>query len=243
MIALSRPDSCLSDLTLDAWSSGELDTPASAQAAAHVTTCERCARRRADMDAVRADFYADAASFSAHAARYSAPHKPVRARGKLLGLGGAFLGLAAAFALLWLPSQPGNTRQKGGPSFGYFVKRGARVFEGDRNTRVQAGDLIRFTYSTVSPRYLAVFSWDSHEASLYFPEGTRAQRVQSELNVGLDFSVELDAEPSPEQVHALFCNERYELTPLLEALRSTGQLPVPTDCQDVVVTLHKALTP
>ncbi|HET8935568.1 MAG TPA: zf-HC2 domain-containing protein, partial [Polyangiales bacterium] len=219
--------------TFDAWSSGELDAQLREQAQAHVATCERCRLRHAELEGVRKEFYAAAPSFSAHAQR---------TRPKHVSKWVFSLALAAAVALIFTPGVRPGTRQKGGPSLGYFVKRGEQVFEGARDTALQPGDLIRFTFSSHEPRYLALFGWDSHTASVYFPANSEhAERVQSQMDVGLDFSVELDAAQSDEQVHALFCKGSYELRPLVAALQDTGQLPVPPDCQKVNVTLHKAL--
>lgn len=235
MMPLQRAEGCLTDLTLDAWSSGELNAQARERALSHVATCEHCRLRRAQLEAVREEFYAAAPSFSAHT-RLTRPK-----RGQHFSAGILSLALAAAIALIFTPALRPGTRQKGGPSLGYFVKRGGHVFEGDRDTALRPGDLIRFTYSTREPRYLALFGWDSESASIYFPTNNeRAARVQSSTDVGLDFSVELDAAHSDEQVHALFCHGSYELRPLLATLRDTGQLPVPPDCQKLSLTLHKA---
>lgn len=235
MMPLQRADGCLTDLTLDAWSGGELDAQARERALTHVATCERCRLRRAELEAVRKEFYAAAPSFRAHAQRTYPRRAPVVSRRVFS------LALAAAIALIFTPALRPGTRQKGGPSLGYFVKRGGDVFKGDRDTALRPGDLIRFTYSTQEPRYLALFGWDSESASIYFPANSeRAARVQSSTDVGLDFSVELDATHSNEQVYALFCHGSYELPSLLTALRATGQLPVPPDCQKLSLTLHKA---
>ena len=235
MMPMQRAEGCLTDLAFDAWSSGELDAQVRERAQAHVATCERCRLRHAELEAVRNEFYATAPSFSAHA-QSTRPKRSQHVSKWVFSLA-----LAAAVALIFTPGLRPGTRQKGGPSLGYFVKRGEQVFEGERDTTLQPGDLIRFTYSSREPRYLALFGWDSHTASVYFPTNSaHAERVQSQMDVGLDFSVELDAAQSDEQVHALFCNSSYELQPLVAALQETGQLPVPTDCQKVNVTLHKA---
>jgi hypothetical protein len=226
MMQLQRAEGCLTDLTFDAWSSGELNLQVRERAQAHVSTCERCRRRQAELDAVRKEFYAAAPSFKDHT-QHTRP-KPSHPASKWI----LPLALAAAIALILTPGLRPGTRQKGGPSLGYYVKRGEHVFEGDRDTALRPGDLIRFTCSSQEPRYLALFGWDSHSANIYFPANSeRATRVQSRADVGLDFSVELDAAPSDEQVHGLFCQSSYELRPLLTVLRETGQLPVPPDCQ------------
>ena len=235
MMTIQRADGCLTDLTFDAWSSGELTAQLREHALAHMASCERCRLRQAELEAERREFYAAAPSFKEHAQR-TRPKRSQHVSKWVFSLA-----LAAAMALIFTPSMRPVTRQKGGPSLGYFVKRGEQVFEGDRDTTLQPGDLIRFTYSSREPRYLALFGWDSQNASVYFPANSEhAERVQSQMDVGLDFSVELDAAPNDEQVHALFCKSSYELRPLVVALQDTGQLPVPPDCQKLNVTLRKA---
>jgi hypothetical protein len=245
MMPLQRAEGCLTDLTFDAWSSGELDMPGRERAATHVALCEHCRRRQAQLEAGRTEFYAAAPSFSEHTLPTLPALPTLRPAPKRPQRGIALASLAAlAATLFFMSSPPPGTRHKGGPSLGYFVKRGEHVFEGDRGTALQPGDLIRFTYSSQQPRYLALFGWDSRSASVYFPSNSdRAARVQSQADVGLDFSLELDATQSDEQVHALFCQDSYEIAAILQALRNTGQLPVPPNCQKISVSLRKALTP
>lgn len=237
MMPIQRAEGCLTDLTFDAWSSGELTDQLRERALAHIATCERCRLRQLELEAVREEFYAAAPSFNEHAGRTRPKRSPHVSKWVFSAA------LAAAIALMFTPGLRGpGTRQKGGPSLGYFVKRGEQVFEGERDTTLQPGDLIRFTYSSQEPRFLALFGWDSHKASVYFPANSEhAERVQSQMDVGLDFSLELDAAPSDEQVHALFCRSSFELQPLAAALQDTGQLPLPPDCQKLDVTLHKVL--
>jgi len=240
MMQLSRPAGCLSDLTLDSWSSGELGASASDRVDAHVAKCERCRKRHADLESVRADFYAAAPSFDA--LRLRAGKTKHRRQPVLLG-GGLALLLSAAAAWLFMPGVTPMTRPKGGPSLGYFVKRGDLVFQGEHDSTLHPGDLVRFTYSSGAPRYLALFSRDAQSSTLYFPTGDRAAPVQSDSDVGLDFSIELDEVLGDEQVWSLFCSESIELNPLLQTLRETGHLPVPSGCQELTLTLHKVARP
>jgi hypothetical protein len=222
---MTRPEGCVSDLALDAWSSDELEQPALERAIAHVAVCERCSERRGLLDADRSQYYAQAPSF---AARYAE-----RAPRKRWWSVGGLVAAAAAAALLF--SNTPATRLKGQPALGYFVKRGERVFPGDSGTEVHPGDLIRFTYSSERPRYLALLNRDSQKATVYLP----ATRVERGHEVALKFSVELDDTPGDESVHALFCPDTFELAPLLTMLDDTGRLSVPDSCQQSSLTLHK----
>jgi hypothetical protein len=244
MLQLSRPADCLTDLTLDLWTSGELSTLARARAASHMSACERCRRRHEALERERAAFYAAAPSFEAHAAALASGRKGVAPRRlSVVWFGSALTALAALVALALVPVATTRTRHKGGPSLGYFVKRGERVLQGERDTTVHPGDLIRFTYSTQQPRYLAIFGRDSQATSVYYPAGASAARVQAGSAVALDFSVELDDLLGEERVHALFCAHSFELAPLLASLDETGRLPVPNACQQVSLSLRKVPAP
>lgn len=240
MKPLSRPSGCLTDLTLDAWSSGDLDEVSQQRAVSHVATCGRCRQRQEALENTRTAFYTAAPSFEAHQARFAAGRRrQPRPALRMIAFGGALAALGAAAAVALMTMTPPTTRFKGAPSLGYFVKRGERVVPGDHNTVLHAGDLVRFTYSTQQPRYLALFNRDARAASVYYPSGAHAVRVGSGNQVALDFSVELDALLGDEQVHALFCADAFATAPLLQALTDTGQLPVPTSCQKATLTLHK----
>jgi hypothetical protein len=244
MKALSRPEGCLTDLMLDAWSSGELDAPQRARAIAHVATCERCRSRHEALEAERSVFYSAAPSFEAHAARFVAVRRTrPRPALRMFAFGGALAALGAAAAITLLTITPATTRFKGGPSLGYFVKRNERVVAGDRNAVLYPGDLVRFTYSAQQPRYLALFGRDARTTTVYYPSGASAVLVQSAHDVALDFSIELDGVLGDEQVHAIFCPDVFTLAPLRQALSDTGQLPVPNTCQKVSLTLHKVPRP
>jgi hypothetical protein len=246
MTQLGRPEGCLTDLTLDTWSGGELDRAATERASAHTAVCERCRCRRAVLDAERVAFYAAADSFSAHATQVrSGRHAQPRQAGRW-AFGGVLAALAATATLVLMPGRLPGTRQKGGPSLSFFVKRSDHVLSGSRSLALHPGDMIRFAYSSESPSYLALFNRDARSTGVYFPSGpgsSRAARVKSGSEVALDFSVELDDVLGDEQVHALFCPEPFELGSVLTKLRETGKLPVPTDCQDATLTLHKVRAP
>jgi hypothetical protein len=190
-----------------------------------VAACERCRERRGLLDADRSQYYTQSPSF---AARYG-----VRAPKKRWWGVGLAAAVAAAAALM-LNTGPA-TRLKGQPALGFFVKRGERVFPGDSSTQVHPGDLIRFTYSSEWPRYLALFNRDSQKAAVYLPP----TRVERGHDVALKFSVELDDTPGDETVHALFCPATFEFAPLLTVLSDTGRLSVPDNCQQSSLTLHK----
>jgi anti-sigma factor RsiW len=237
MRQLSRPETCLSDLSLDEWASGELDAADRERVTEHLADCARCRGRRDELERERATFYAAAPSWQSHALRAIPKRRAVL---RQVAFAATLAALAALVAVAVVPGREPYTQQKGGPSIGYFVKRDERVLLGDSATRLQPGDLLRFTYSSEQARYLALFSRDSRTASVYFPTGTRAVRVPAGREVALDFSVQLDDAPGDESVHGLFCAESFELEPLRAALAASGQLPVTGACRLHTLTLRKA---
>jgi hypothetical protein len=243
MRQLSRSEDCLSDLALDQWSNGELDGQERQQVEAHVATCPRCHAQHAELERKRAEFYAAAPSFEEHAARFvTAPNVGGRPR-RVAALAAGLAALAALAMIALRPSGLPITRSKGAPYIGYFVKRDNRIVPGSEATRLRPGDLLRFNYSSSREYYLALFNLDSREASVYFPSAPHAARVPSGSEIPLDFSVELDATPGVEHVHALFCEQRFELEPLRAALFASGRLPVPNGCHVNSLTLHKVAAP
>lgn len=243
MMQLDRAEGCVTDLTFDRWASGELSAPAREHTQAHVSTCARCRERRAALEAERAAFFAAAPSFNEHAARFAGKRQRGQARWGRYAIAGGVLALAAAALLAYIPRAAPGTRQKGGPSLGYFVKRGPQVLRADAGTGLHPGDLVRFTYNSKEPRYLALLSRDAQGANVYYPAGPRAQRVQSDKDVGLDFSVELDDTLGDEHVYGLFCRDVFEIAPVLRALRESGHVSAPDTCQLVSLTLHKVPAP
>jgi hypothetical protein len=243
MRQLSRSEDCLSDLVLDRWSTGELDAQERQRVESHVATCPRCHAQHAELERTRAEFYAAAPSFEQHAARFVTG---TRVRSRPQRVAALAAGLAALAALAVIALRPGGlpiTRSKGAPYIGYFVKREGRVVPGNEATSLRPGDLLRFTYSSNREYYLALFNLDSREASVYFPSAPQAAHVPSGSEIPLDFSVELDATPGVEHVHALFCEQRFELEPLRAALFASGRMPVPNGCHVNSLTLHKVAAP
>lgn len=235
---LSPPQDCVSDLSLDEWSSDELDAAASERVQTHVATCALCRSRHEELERERERFYASAPDFESHARLHAKPRERQQPRNaRLFALIGA-AAIAAAAGLMLLPHSDA-TRLKGGPSIGYFVKRGDRVRTGDAETVVHAGDFVRFTYSTEQGRYFALFNRDSRSTSVYYPAGDNSIRMDAGSHVPLEFSIELDDAPGEERVYGLFCEQRFELPQLRAALAATGDVPVPFGCVLDTLTLRK----
>jgi hypothetical protein len=104
---------------------------------------------------------------------------------------------------------------------------------------VQAGDYLRFMYSSDVPTFFALLNRDAHEATKYYPSADQAVRVPAGHDVALDFSIQLDGQPGAERVHALFCDQPQELESLRVALQVSGQLPPLPHCRVDVLTLAK----
>jgi hypothetical protein len=101
------------------------------------------------------------------------------------------------------------------------------------------GDQLRFTYSSARAAYLAVLGHDARAASVYFPSGESAVRVESGRDLPLDFSLELDAQLGEEQLYVVLCPSQYALSPLRAELEASGQLRGATGCLVERITLRK----
>ena len=165
---------------------------------------------------------------------------------------GASLAAVALAALGFLalrsglePGVPGDTRVKGGePRLGFYVKHGDEVRRGEPGESVRPGDALRFVYTSDRTFFIALFSRDARELSLYYPEGEHAIELAPGQDAALDFSVELDATPGTERVIALFCPQTFELEVARAALASTRasdrELPSAlAACHRVETELHK----
>jgi anti-sigma factor RsiW len=235
MRALSLPAGCLSDLVLDEWISGELDAARQGDVQRHLAACVRCAERHAAFSREQDAFLAAAPGFDACAEkagrtappRTRAPRRPMRS----LGFGAAALAACAIVLLALRPAGESSARTKGdGPHIGFFVKRGERVSRGQSGQAVQPGDLLRFTYSSDRPRYLALFNRDRHGASVYYPAGASAAQVAPGSGIALGFSVELDDSLGSERIYAVFCPEPFALEPLRAELARAAALQAPAGC-------------
>jgi hypothetical protein len=238
---LSDSADCVSDLELDEWASGELDPMTRDRTAQHVMACSHCRARHQEFERERAEFYAAAPTFESHARRFVPDRVSARRKRAPLLAAAGLAAIAAAVALAVVPDLR-ETRLKGGPSLGYFVKRDGKVWAGDSGTVLKPGDLLRFTYTSERDSYLAVLDHDARSTQLYFPKAARAAFTPAGVAVALDFSVELDDTPGEESVHALFCDTSVELAPVSAALESTGRLEPPDGCKVDTISVRKAGT-
>ena len=238
--ARERPEGCLSDLTFDAWFAGELAAGAAAAAEAHVAGCDRCERRRADLAAQRQEFFAVTPEIDWRPALDNRARNQ-RRRQTLIAL--ATFAAAAALAVLVsrVQEQPeGIVRSKGGPSVGFFVQRGGSFQRGGPGEVVYTGDHVRFAYTSDRPRYLAIYSLDSRgSASIFFPDGDRAERVPAGSDSSLSSAVELDDAPGLETVFAIFCDTEFSVEQLRKSLAERRTLEAPSGCSLDVLTWAK----
>jgi hypothetical protein len=182
-----------------------------------------------------------------HARRSRARHSPVRRLGAPVWLGLLVIALIGAFgSQLGSPERPGaatpadgGERLKGRSQVGFYIKRGSRVERGVNGGIAYPGDQLRFTYSSEHPAYLAVLGRDARSASVYFPSGDSAVRIEAGRHVPLDFSLELDAQLGEERLYVVLCPAEYGLAPLRAELEASGQLRAAADCFMERIALHK----
>jgi hypothetical protein len=223
------PSEHVSERQLDEWLGDALSDSERARIDQHLSHCAACRTRKQTIESANAQSHAQAPTFQ---------------RSKLAWLGAPLLAACAALAFLALrpstraPSD--HTRSQGAPRMGYYVKRGQDVSRGERRGTLHPGDALRFVYSADREYHLAIFSADARGVAVYFPSGPSAERVSAGQEVGLDFSVELDATLGRERVTALFCPEPFDIATVQELLSSGGSLPEPLAlCQSVSFDLNK----
>ena len=256
MQRMMHEPACISDLQLDEWGAGELDADEATLVEAHVAECAHCNARHVAFESVRVDFLKAAPSLNALTNRYDSKRtaKPklldsgapaVRRRPLRAAAGGfgivALAAIAAAVLMTRTPdisTLPG-VRPKGTAHLDFFVKRGKRVEPGVRGSALRPGDALRFTYTSLEETHLAIFDLDARGASVYFSSGPRSAVMPAGKEVALDFSVELDAEPGDEWIHALFCKAPFDVEPLRAALAAARGLTIPKGCQLDVLPFSK----
>jgi hypothetical protein len=241
-VSTSAKEPCLSELALDEYLAGELAAEASEHARLHLDQCDRCTARRAERQADLRAFLERAPTFAEHAAHVQGARGKafLPARRAVLAAASLLALAAAALLIVRSPRDHDEIRGKGGARIGFYVKRGEDVTRGAASQVVRTGDLLRFVYTAPADAHLALFNLDARAAAVYFPaRSERAASIRQGTDVPLDFSVELDASPGVEHVHALFCAESFALEPLRAELEAQKQLTVPQGCTHRVITLHK----
>lgn len=240
----ARPEGCLSELRLDELTADQLDAAAAREARAHVAGCARCSARLSEIEAARAAFAAsapplrlDGVARGARGALTDRAATEARRPRRWLAPAAASALAAAAAALLLFRAAPdpaggaaersgAGERIKGANRIGFFVKRGGIVQLGGAGERLQPGDAIQFTYSAAEPRYLVILSVDgASQASVYYPSGPVAARIEPGQDVVLPQSTVLDATLGAERIHGLFCAEPIAVEPLRAALAARPEAP------------------
>jgi len=260
-----RPAECVSDLRFDAWQAGELQDTARRELQQHVAACARCNARQSALSELNARFHAQHSqppqqtkqpepprSVPADRIAVAERSKPRRSRNAwLLGAtvaaaAGALLAFSdlrrGGFQTRPLPSTATHgERVKGSEQIAFFLKRGDRIQRGAREQRVQPGDKLRFVYTAPRARYLAILSLDSaRQASVFYPAGDLAERIEPGVDVALPSAVELDAALGEERVYALFCDSPVELGALRAELVARGsEFAAPGGCVMDEVVLSK----
>jgi len=248
----SRSDDCMSDLRLDELLAEELDEATERTTVDHLARCAACARRRDEIEASRAEFLRDPpplrlagrpAGSRRRAARWAAP-----VAGALALAAGAVV-VVHGFPLASGPEAPvasaPDVRLKGGSRIGFYVSRNGSVSLGGPGERVAPGDALRFVYSATEPCYLAVLSVDgARKASVYFPQGPAAVRVDAGRDVPLPTSTVLDGTLGHEALYGVFCSTAIDLEPVRAALEARPDAPAfPDGCTVDRLTIDKAEAP
>ncbi|MGK3985504.1 DUF4384 domain-containing protein [Sorangium sp. So ce136] len=249
----ARPEGCLSELRLDELTAGQLDAAAVQEARAHVAGCSRCAARLSGIEAERASFAASPPPLrldrgappdrAAQRARWSRRWLAPAAASALAAAAAGLLFFrfgAAPHPDAGMAERPGE-RVKGAERIGFYVKRGGSVLPGGAGERLLPGDAIQFTYSSAEARYLVILSVDgASQASVYYPSGPVAARIEPGRDVLLPQSTVLDDTLGTERIFGLFCSEALAVEPLRAALAAHPDAPpVPPGCDVDALTAEK----
>jgi len=220
-------NACLSGLRLDRWIMGEL-APADAEAVgAHVSACAACSTAVAGIRGVREEVHA--LPLPLGLVRPTARRRVPRAA----AAGALGLALAATLVLALRPERGDRLKGPGGLALAMYVQHGGDVRRAWPGELVAPGDAVRFAVTSPVPAFVAVLSIDpAGRASVYFPQGPRAARVQAGSDVPLPLGTRLDDTTGEERVLGLFCSSAVELEPVRLALQQSGDAaPLPSDCQ------------
>ena len=234
----SRGPDCVSDLAFDRWYAGELSAEEIAPLADHLSSCTRCAERRASLTD-QGDAFA-AGSIEGLRARAAANAQVNPETGTIATLverrsrlprwpaAAAVLALAAGVVLASKVRKPdeidSNERSKGAARFVYYVHHDGVVTEGLDGETLSPGDAIQLSYSVARSGYLAIFSVDgARRASTYWPRGEHAAPIGLGRDVSLPESIVLDGTVGPETIYTLFCAEPVRLEPIRSALERSPE--------------------
>jgi hypothetical protein len=233
-----RAEGCLSDLAIDVLLAGDASPDDAEAARSHAASCETCKARLAALTKEKEAFAAPLV--------VPRPARAARARRfQTVAFGASALALAAALFLVVRskprPDTPGETtRSKGSSHIGFYVKHGGAVTLGAPGQIVAPGDALRFVYSTGEAKHLAVLSLDgARHASVYYPSGGAAERIEPGRDQALPRSTILDATLGKETLYGLFCDAPVTLEPLRADLEATGMVPSPPGCEVDAVEIEK----
>jgi hypothetical protein len=248
----NEPRGHLTSFHLEALRLGVASAEEQDWAAAHATTCPRCAELARTLEGYRRDFADQALPRTRAAVRAGvrrASGRPPRWWGALVAAP-----VLALMLLVVVGRKPARPRgeppeepaiaEKGGPALAIVARRGARVFPVRSGDPLQPGDQIRFVLKGVSYPYGMIASVDgAGRANIYVPyEGARSISVNPGNEVEIEGSIVLDGRLGPERVFALFSRDplsseavRRALADIGsrggEAIRKTTSLPVTADAQ------------
>jgi hypothetical protein len=254
---------CPSDLVLDRYLVGELDTSLRHDVESHTEGCSRC-RSLLEERREQARLFSAAPTLPSRAAATLARFENERpapwwSRPRTWATGFAAAAAAGLVAVVVLrggllhpgSEEIGSVRLKGSLALSAFVKRGETVERARSGEVFHPGDALRFAYSTEHDGYLAIASVDAKQVvSVYYPvEHDRAAAIPAGVGKLLPGSTILDETLGLETVIGVHClrpfavaDLRQRAQPILTVLREgkdAASLLPQRDCRAARFELRK----
>jgi hypothetical protein len=206
-----------SDLRLDRYLSGELDTAARLRFEAHLADSAPCRSRCEELSEDRRRFLERPAIGAWRDGVAIAPPRPTRRYALAVTLAAA----ASLGLVLWPAGEASSERTKG-PAFVVHAAHEGVVTELVDGALVRAGDRLRFSFPGDAGRWVAVIGRDgSGRTAPYLPAEGDAVRLDDPARP-IDGAVIIDAVFGDERLFAFACDRATPVARLAAAVKESG---------------------
>jgi len=208
---------CPSDLKLSlSLVEGELPGAEQEAIEAHLAGCDRCRRRRRELEDERNELYAHRPMVDLRTLRPRQHWRPL-----VVGAAACLAALVAVWLAAGIVAPEEGPRWKGAaPSLEFRVQHEENVFVARSPAHLHPGDRIRFGTTLDHDAWLLIVNLDDEGAlDVYFPPGgDRSARVSAGTGIFLPGSIRLDEHRGTERIFALFTRRQLRLEEVRAAL-------------------------